>query len=211
MIRHVLFDLDNTLYSSANRMKDKMVARMARFVGDFLGVSPEEARKKMRASKEQFGTTLEWLQAEHGYDDPQGFFAAVHPEEELADLQPDPGLRGFLLSLGLPMTVLTNAPGIHAQRVLDFFNIADIFLNVFDVEKNNLRGKPNPSAYLNAVEPSGFSVAETLFADDSPEYLRGFQDLGGRTVLVSDKFTEPPPGLGCKIIRSIYELPGILN
>jgi putative hydrolase of the HAD superfamily len=209
MIKHLLFDLDNTLYSSALPMENEVTRRMVQFAANFLRVGFDEARAMRFGKSSRCSTTLEWLMTEHGLTDVEGFFSAVHPESELGELAFDPNLRPFLRSLDMPMTVLTNSPRVHAARVLRFFDIDDLFLNVVDIETNNLKGKPYASAFMNALGASGFSVEETLFFDDYPSYLTGFQNLGGKTVLVSKN--GPPPELDCFHITSIYETPRILR
>ncbi|GMO49864.1 MAG: pyrimidine 5'-nucleotidase [Treponemataceae bacterium] len=209
MIKHLLFDLDNTLYSSSLPMENEVTRRMVQFAADFLNVSFEKAYEMRFGKDARYSTTLEWLMSEYGLSDTEEFFCRVHPESELSELVFDPELRPFLRSLNMPMTILTNAPRIHADRVLRFLKIDDLFLNVIDVETNNLKGKPYADAFMNALSASGFSVDETLFFDDYPSYLMGFQNLGGKTVLVGQN--APPPGLNCFHIKSIYETPRILR
>ena len=122
MIGHLLFDIDNTLYSASNLMERRISERMFQFIADFLSVPLDEAIKLQRARRHNYGTTLEWLECEHHLNDRDTYFEAVHPDSEISELQPDPNLRNFLLSLQMPMTVLTNAPMAHAERVLNFFN-----------------------------------------------------------------------------------------
>ena len=107
---------------------------MINFAAKQIGVSVEEATKLRKERMPIYGTSLGWLSAEHGLTDIQGFFAAVHPENEIEELDFDPKLRGFLQNLPLPMTILTNSPTIHANRVLDFFNIKDLFIFITPVE-----------------------------------------------------------------------------
>jgi putative hydrolase of the HAD superfamily len=85
------------------------------------------------------------------------------------------------------MTILTNGPLDNALRVLEFLNVADLFGEIWDIDRNNLRGKPHKSAYLNALQGSGFTIEETLFFDDNPSYVEGWEKLGGRGVLVSGR------------------------
>ena len=134
----------------------------------------DEAVALRRQRLPLYGTTLEWLRNEHGLTDVSGYFNAVHPPEEVDELQPDPDLRTLLLSLGL--------------------NVADIFTGVYDVERNNLRGKPYPEAYLNAISGAGSTVAETVFFDDHKKYTDGYERLGGRAVLVRNPDVAPAAG-----------------
>jgi len=213
MIRHLLLDLDNTLYPASGLMDQGISRRMQEFVTRFLQVSPDEAVKLRNEGLKTCGTTLEWLRAEHGLVDMNVFFEAVHPASEIGELASDPGLRSYLLSLGLPMTLLTNAPMIHATRVLDFFNIRDIFLGVFDLTFHNGKGKPHPSSFLDTLAASGYGVEETLFVDDLPKYVRGYKALGGKAVLVdeSDRYAELAESEGFGRIRSIYGLAELLK
>ena len=130
-ITHLLFDLDNTLYPSTAKIDEGITHRMLSFTANLLGVSYEEAVQRRIERLPLYGTTLEWLRTEHGLVDVDEYFSAVHPPEEVNELQKDVNLRPLLKSLGLPMTILTNAPRRHAVRVLEFLEIAD-FQTKFD-------------------------------------------------------------------------------
>lgn len=212
MIRHILFDLDNTLYSASNVMERKIAERMVCFIADFLHVSLDEAQRLQTARRKKYGTTLEWLEHEHHFTDRARYFATVHPASELAELKPDPRLRGFLLSLDMPMTVLTNAPPGHAERVLDFFNIRDLFIGVFDITYHNGRGKPNAAAFIDTLSAVNKSIEETIFLDDYPPYVKGYADLGGAAVLVDElgRYADFSQTTGIPSIKTIYELPALL-
>jgi putative hydrolase of the HAD superfamily len=134
----------------------------------------------------------------------------VHPEEEANEVDFDPRLRPFLQSLHLPMTVLTNAPLFHAERILRILQIEDLFLGIWDVVQSGFMGKPHKNAYIGALSISGHTIEETLFADDYGQYVQGYMDLGGRAVLVSDKKTEREKAPNAPHIGSIYEIGNFL-
>ena len=213
MIQHILFDLDNTLYSASNLMEQRIAERMFQFIAEFLSVPLDEAIRQQRARRRYYGTTLEWLEAEYQFNDRERYFAAVHPESEIAELQPDPKLRDFLIGLQLPMTVLTNAPMPHAERVLRFFHIDDLFLGVFDITYHHGKGKPHAEAFTNTLAAVHKTIEETLFIDDSPAYITGFTRLGGHGILIDekDRCTEFSKTSGIPSIKSIYELPPFLT
>lgn len=212
MIRHLLFDIDNTLYSASNLMEQRISERMFQFIADFLAIPLEEAIRLQRARRGSYGTTLEWLECEYHFNDRDTYFAAVHPASEISELQPDPHLRDFLISLQMPMTVLTNAPMAHAERVLNFFNISDLFLGIFDISYNQGKGKPQPTAFTKPLAAVHKTVDETLFLDDCPAYVQGFVQIGGRSVLIDEKerCTDFTKTSGIPSIKSIYELPPLL-
>ena len=182
------------------------------FIAELLGVSFEEARVLRTNRKPQFGTTLEWLQAEHGLGGPDKdekawqYMRYVHPEEEIHEVDFDPHIRPFLQSLHLPMTIITNAPAFHAERILRFLQIDDLFLGVWDIVRSNFRGKPHRNAYIGALSLSGYTMEETLFADDYAQYAQGYMDLGGRAVLVNDQKTEWEKAPSAPHIDSLYEI-----
>lgn len=208
MIEHLLLDMDNTLYPASGGMDAGISSRMLQFVAEFLAIPLEEA-VELRAKKvPNFGTTLEWLTLDHGLSNTQAYFDAVHPENELDELQKDSTLRPYLLSLGLPMTLLTNAPMAHATRVLSFFNISDIFLGVYDLTYHDGKGKPHPESFLNTLRDVGKTIAETLFVDDHPKYVRGYKALGGNAVIVDEQNRHQTLAKkeGFGHINSIYDL-----
>ena len=83
---HLLFDLDNTLYPSTAAIDQGITRRMIGFVANLLNIDLQQA-ERLRAKRLPFyGTTLEWLKTEHGLEDVESFFSAVHPPEELDEI-----------------------------------------------------------------------------------------------------------------------------
>jgi putative hydrolase of the HAD superfamily len=183
MIRYILFDLDNTLYSIKTGMEEDFQRRIIAFTARFLGLSPEEALIRRREGITRYGTTLEWLMGDRGFTAIDEYYAAVHPSGEEDIIPPDPELRLFLKSLGLPLAILTNSPREHTDRVLAKIGIADLFTRIFDMRWNGNQGKPLPIAFTRALDALGSSPDDTLFVDDAPRYVQGYLNLGGRGIL----------------------------
>lgn len=209
MIKAVFLDLDNTLYPASSGMEGDIVARMNEYAARVVGVSVEEARALRKERMPNYGTTLEWLMAEYGFDDPDGYFAYVHPDGEELVLSPDPRLKPFLDSIRLPKYVFTNAPMEHATRVLSYLGVSDCFERVFDVRFNQLRGKPARSACERVIAAAGVMPSESAFADDIPRYVRGFAETGGLGVLVDHDGRHGETGL--PTVSSIYGLKKFLE
>ena len=205
MLRLLLLDLDNTVYPESRGMDHDIVRRMNGYVANYLGISPQAALELRRERATRYGTTLEWLTVEQGFTDTESFFAAVHPDGEEYCLGPDPELARALDAVDLPKAVLTNSPSEHARRVLRKLGIADRFSAIYDIRFNGLKGKPDADAYRRACESSGVEIAETLFVDDMPRYVRGFVDLGGEALLVDE--AERFAAEGLPRVRSLVELP----
>jgi putative hydrolase of the HAD superfamily len=191
MIQYILFDLDNTLYSSRHGLEENVSRRIRTFLSRYLGLPPEEAWQQRLERLQFYGTTLEWLNAEKGFTDIEAYFAAIHPPDEADMLGPDPGLRDFLEKLPLPKAILTNSPREHAERILGKLAISGLFTHIFDIRLNNLKGKPRPGAFRRAFEGIGAAPGEVLFVDDTPAYVEGCLAVGGRGILLDENGSFP--------------------
>ena len=182
--------MDNTLYPASSDMDKGITRRMLECVAVFFHCDMEKATQLRAERIVHYSTTLEWLRAE-GMSDIEGFLAHVHPDNEADELLPQPKLRDFLISLNMPMSILTNAPHEHADRVLAKLGVADLFDAVTDIRDAGFNGKPYPDAFLAALRKAGTSLEETLFLDDMQKYTDGWVALGGTAVLIGDKNGKP--------------------
>jgi len=186
VIKYLLFDLDNTLYSSTWGLEKNVSRRIWEFCAALLGVSPHEARQQRMAMLKDYGTCLEWLIEEKGFTDCEAYLAAAHPPGEADNLPPDEGLRAFLAGIALPKAILTNAPREHADLILGKLGISDLFTHVFDIRQCGYRGKPRRDVYENALANLGVQADEVLFIDDYPSYAAGFSAIGGNALLFDE-------------------------
>ena len=187
---HLLFDMDNTLYPASSDMDKGITRRMLECVADFFHCDFEKAIELRAERIVHYSTTLEWLRAE-GMNDIERFLAHVHPDNEADELQPQPDLRNFLISLNMPMSILTNAPHEHADRVLSKLGVADLFEAVTDIRDAGFKGKPYPDSYNAALNKVGATLENTLFLDDMQKYTDGWVAMGGTAVLIGDKNGKP--------------------
>lgn len=223
-IEHLIFDMDNTLYTASSAMDAGITQRMMECVMDFFHCSYEEAVEIRQKRVRNFSTTLEWLRNE-GLTDVEGFFRHVHPENEADELEKDLDLRPFLQSIKIPKIICTNAPREHAERVLNKLNVKDLFLEICDIRDFNFLGKPYSSAFKKAMQKAGGTIENSIFIDDMLKYTDGWESLGGTAILVGNKNghhlnpeaaaaknTEKPKHPGKTLrIESIYKLPEALK
>ena len=146
IFKHLLFDLDNTLYPADSAMNDAIQIRMLECVADFFNCTLEEARALKKERIVHYSTTLEWLRSE-GLTDVEGFLAHVHPKDEADSLKPIAGLREYLQTLPLPMSILTNSPIEHARRVVEKLGISDLLWQspIFEMLDSKVSLTPIPS------------------------------------------------------------------
>lgn len=187
---HLLFDMDNTLYPASSAMDKGITRRMLECVAEFFHCSMDQAIALRAERIVHYSTTLEWLRSE-GLTDIEGFLAHVHPSNEAEELPPQPGLRDFLISLNMPMSILTNAPHEHADTVLGKLGIADLFEAVTDIRDAGFNGKPYPDSYMAALKKVGATIENTLFLDDMQKYTDGWVALGGTAVLIGSPNGKP--------------------
>ena len=187
---HLLFDMDNTLYPASSAMDKGITRRMLECVAEFFHCDMEQAIALRSERIVHYSTTLEWLRSE-GLTDIEGFLAHVHPSNEADELPLQPGLREFLISLNMPMSILTNAPHEHADTVLGKLGIADLFEAVTDIRDAGFNGKPYPDSYMAALRKVGATIENTLFLDDMQKYTDGWVALGGTAVLIGDQNGKP--------------------
>ena len=186
----LLFDMDNTLYPASSAMDKGITRRMLECVANFFHCTMDEAIALRSERIVHYSTTLEWLRSE-GLTDIEGFLAHVHPSNEAEELPPQPGLRDFLISLNMPMSILTNAPHEHADTVLGKLGIADLFEAVTDIRDAGFNGKPYPDSYMAALKKVGATIENTLFLDDMQKYTDGWVALGGTAVLIGSPNGKP--------------------
>jgi putative hydrolase of the HAD superfamily len=186
MIKRLLFDLDNTLYSSSYGLEDDVARRIREYASALLGISQEEVREIRKANMRQYGTCLEWLMAEKGFTDVEPYMAAVHPKDEADSLPSDDKLRDLLASIPIPKAILTNSPREHVDLILDKLGVADLFIDIFDVRKTNFKGKPQKEVFDYALNKLGVNASEVLFIDDNPHNVEVFIALGGNGLLFDE-------------------------
>jgi len=209
MIRHILFDLDNTLYSVNTGVEDLILSRLKEYTSSWLGISWDECEPLWRAGLKTYGTTLEWLIEEKGFTAKDEYYAHIHPENEADSLKPDPELKNFITSLPCPSSILTNSPSIHAERIIKKLELEGVFQNVFTIEDNGLKGKPHASFFYRALDRLGLKPEEVLFIDDIPRYVEGYIAIGGKALLLDerDKYT----WYTNERIKELKELSGFLD
>lgn len=180
----LFFDLDDTLYPSSTGLWNAIRDRMEQYMHERLNIPWEEIPRIRAHYFETYGTTLRGLQRYHNVD-AEEYLSYVHdlPLEEY--LYPEPSVRSLLLSLPQRKWIFTNADTSHAQRVLTVLNLSDCFQGIIDLRALKFHCKPEPDAYLLALQiadqkhPSG-----CVILDDSVRNLAPAHRLGFTTVLI---------------------------
>ena len=181
--RHVLLDLDETMYPKETGLMDLIGDRINEYMSLRLGIDSQEVVALRRRYFEKYGTTGRGLYLDYGLD-VQDYFEFVHdlPVEEL--LQPDPRLDDMLGSLEEEKVIFTNATTKHAQRVLRALGVENHFGPIVGIRELGYIPKPDPRAYHKVLELVGARPQKCVLVDDRACNLAPGQGLGMTTVLV---------------------------
>lgn len=177
-----LFDLDNTLYPLASGLAAIVSDRITSFVADLTGLPRDEALVLQKRYLAQYGLTLAGMLEHHGVD-PAAYHAMFH-DLSLESLEPNPALRAGLQRLPGRRLIFTNADDVHAARVLDRLELADLFEAVFHIGAADFAPKPSEAAFARIIAAHAIAPATTAFFEDTVANLAPAAALGMTTVLV---------------------------
>ena len=208
MLRYILFDLDDTLYTPQCGLWAAIGARIDRYMVERLGLAPEATAAQRRHYLETYGTTLNGLRRDH-HIDPHEFLQFVHDVPVTQYLAPNAELEAMLARLPQRKVIFTNADAPHARRILDCLDIDRHFVGIIDIHALEFINKPDQRAYERALALIGARPREALFVDDAVRNLRPAQALGLTTVLVRPGGGQRPEGVDFQI-ESILDLETVL-
>lgn len=209
MIRHFLFDLDNTLYPfDQTELLHEVRKKMEDWICTHLQTAPEEARRLRELYREQYGSTLRGLCRHHGVNAKQ-FLREVHDAiDPRGFLRPNEALRRMLKDLPAPSSVLSNAPAAWVERVLEALGVRAFFEHIFDIAFADYRGKPDPEVYRACLAHLKLSPDQVVFLEDEPANAEAAAEVGLITFWVGKG--APPKGVA-GVVPSVLALPECLT
>jgi putative hydrolase of the HAD superfamily len=194
-----VFDLDNTLYPHHVNLWQQVDARIGEYIGSFLKVPPQEARRIQKDYYRRYGTSMRGMMTEHGVraDD---YLAYVHRIDH-SPLEPNPAMGAAIARLPGRKLILTNGSTDHADKVLERLGIGSHFEAVFDIVAAELEPKPAPRTYRKFLTLHGVNPGTSAMFEDLARNLVVPHDLGMTTVLVV-------PDGAREVVREDWELEG---
>ncbi|WOL17601.1 hypothetical protein Cni_G26394 [Canna indica] len=208
----VLFDLDDTLYSSKIGIGQACKKNIEEFLAIKCGITAEEAFSLRVELFRSYGSSLAGL-IDLGYDvHPDEYHSFVHGRLPYERIEPDAELRELLLAIAQPKILFTNSDRQHARRALQRLGIdEECFERIICFETmnphlfNSEEGddderlpsqavrphevilKPSPAAMETAAWLAGFAPHRMLFLDDSERNIAAGKAIGIRTALVGKR------------------------
>ncbi|KAI3935741.1 hypothetical protein MKX01_032925 [Papaver californicum] len=193
----LLFDLDDTLYSSNTGIGAALKTNIDDFLVEKLGFSSDKASSLRIELFKTYGSTLAGLRA-LGYDiDADDYHSYVHGKLPYELIKPDNQLRDLIRSIPQRKIIFTNSDRNHAIKVLEKLGLEGCFEQIicFESINPNLSKSNNPREYPVCLKPSidamkiAIDIANidprcTLFLDDNVQNIASGKSVGLHTVLV---------------------------
>src|ERR1700750_3161681 len=194
-----VFDLDNTLYPHHVNLWQQVDARIGEFIGNYLKLPPDEARRIQKDYYLRYGTSMRGMMTEHGVhaDD---YLAYVHQIDH-SPLEPNPAMGAAIAKLPGRKLILTNGSTDHAEAVLTRLGIGEHFEAVFDIIAAELEPKPAPQTYDKFLKLHRVNPLTSAMFEDLARNLVVPHQLGMTTVLVV-------PDGSKEVVREDWELEG---
>lgn len=205
MLHTIFFDLDNTLYSRKSGIWEAIGSRINLFMTDVLDIPEEDVFPLRSRFRKDFSTTLMGLKSMFEVDVHE-YLVFVH-DVNLSELLADDGrLEEMLSTISKRKIIFTNSDTMHANRVLEFFNVRDQFDLIIDVIAMQPFVKPQSESYKIALNLAKIDSADgCMFIDDMLENVEQAQVEGFYSVWIGDHPIDYPT------IPDVFHLPAILQ
>jgi putative hydrolase of the HAD superfamily len=213
-ITTILCDLDDTLYPGHCGLWEAIGERINLFMYERLHFPLDELTARRKELYTTYGTTLRGLKIVYGIDELE-YLAFVHDVPVANFIQPDPRTRVVLNRYHQRRVIFTNADTNHARRVLNILELSDCFDQIIDILAIWPYCKPQPGAFLNALEKAGnLSPAECVMIDDNRSNLAAARELGLYTVWIGAAEIESETGQDAAYdagVPTFADLPAVLD
>jgi putative hydrolase of the HAD superfamily len=203
-----IFDLDNTLHNARPHIYPHINSAMTAYLQAHLGLDEPAAAELRRHYWKRYGATLIGLIRHHATD-PRHFLWHTHQMPDLERmLVHEPQLRATLRRLRGRKVIFSNAPAHYSRAVLKALGIADLFNDVFTIERTRYRPKPDTYGFLRLCRAHGLNPRLCIMVEDTLENLRTAARLGMKTVWVT--LARKAPAYVDVRIPSLMQLPRML-
>ncbi|XP_075523995.1 uncharacterized protein C24B11.05-like [Primulina tabacum] len=215
----LLFDLDDTLYSSDTGIGKALKQNVQDFLVEKCKFPGSEVVNVNREFFRTYGSSLAALRA-LGYDiNPDEYHSYVHGRLPYDSILPNIRLRNILKTIEQRKMIFTNSDIVHAMNALDRLGIRDCFEKVicFETMNPNIMKsrrpdefpvvlKPSMQAFRVAIDAAGIEPQRTLFFDDNVKNVAAGKAVGFRTVLVGQAIKSKEADYALETITNMVQL-----
>ena len=168
-IKNIIFDCDGVLYSDLEAVFGQVSRRMTKFISENLNIDKNAAKKLQTDYFYKYNTSLNGLMI-HNSIEPNSFLEYVH-DIDLSFLKKDVVLRKELENLDVKKFVFTNGSTQHVKNITNALGIADMFLDIHDIEDSKYHPKPDAKAFDLMIDKFDIEPSETLYIEDIAKNL----------------------------------------
>ncbi|MBI1362929.1 MAG: pyrimidine 5'-nucleotidase [Proteobacteria bacterium] len=185
-----IFDLDNTLYPPESRLEDEVVNRMVCYTAGRFNLGIQASKDMVYQHHVKHGATVIGYYEDHGVE-PEHFLTFAYwdvPLEKLNEWRDSAELaevRSRIAALPGRKLVFTNGTRYHAERVLSYLGMRELFDDIIDIADGDYRPKPQMPMYTSLMRRYGVDPKRSAFVEDSAKNLTTAKELGMYTVLVN--------------------------
>jgi beta-phosphoglucomutase len=177
MLKALIFDMDGTLVHS-DPVHLEAFAEVLKAEG--VDINEEIYRSTIigRTNEAIFASLLPHLPVEKHEtyaDEKEATFRRM--AQDLKPLEGLLDLLGWAEMRGIRIALVTNAPRLNADHMLEALGLAGRFEVEITIEEVE-RGKPDPLPYLTALERLGIQADEAIAFEDSPSGMRAAKAAG---------------------------------
>ena len=208
-IRHLLFDVDETLYPSSCALWPMLRERIVQYMVERVGMTRAAAEALRERYLAEYGTTTRGLYL-HNQIDIDDYLRYVHDVAINSVLFNDPALQRVLSQIAQPKHLFTNATRTHALNVVQCLGVRDNFERIFSLEDFAYASKPDPRPYEVVLQKLEARGEECLLLEDSLRNLAAGKRFGMTTILVGDQ-THNADGVVDFHIARVHDILSVLN
>ncbi len=183
--KHIIFDLDNTLYPREIGLFNYVNERINRYLVEFMGFPPDKIEAIRKNYITNYGTTLRGLIIHHNVD-ADHYLQYVHDIPISILIKRDLKLRSFLKNINVNKVIFTNGSEDYAKKVLRALGVENYFSRIFDIQFCQYKPKPHPESYERVLRALNAEGGECIMVDDMEENLIVARGFGMLTILIGD-------------------------
>ncbi len=190
MKKAFIFDMDGVLISSeqvwveqeGGFLTELLGERIRRQVGDLIGVSVKSTYERAR----ELGLSMPRAEFRRRYD------AVAFAVYDRAPVTPGiDELAGFLTANGFRLGLVSSSPASWIGRALERLSLrgqleAIVSLN----ERTDLKPKPDPAGYVEAMRMLGCSATDTVILEDSNLGIAAARTSGAYTIALTQNLVK---------------------
>lgn len=185
MIRIILFDIDDTIYSKKTGLHKTVIEKAKLFTKNITNFDIQEVELLVNQLNNKYGSILNGLIKKFKID-PEIFIKYVFDVEICNYLVEDVQLKEVLTKIPGQKYAFSNSPREYIEKVLHCLGISDCFDGIYDRRFFDYGSKTEPVIYKKVVDDLNVSPLECILVDDKASNISIAKKLGMQTIWLNE-------------------------